>query len=106
MLWAEQVMRLSHSLMIPAVEAKVSDNEKEGTSKKVLDIIAKHGDWIDMHALIQKTRFLKRADRKGILDDLVEAGLLQVKTEKTKTKPKLLYRAIKSQTDSVGENTT
>jgi hypothetical protein len=95
MLWAEQVMRLSHSLMIPAVEAKVSDNEQEGMSKRVLDIIVKHGDWIDTHALIQKTRFVDRPKRKAILDDLVEAGLLQVQSHKTKTKPKVMYRAVR-----------
>jgi hypothetical protein len=96
MLWAEQAVRLSHSLMIPAVEAKVSDNEAEGFSKKVLEVIAKHGDWIDTHTLIQKTRFVDRPKRKGILDDLVEAGLLQVQVKKTKTKPKTMYRAVKT----------
>jgi hypothetical protein len=95
MLWAEQVMRLSHSIMIPAVEAKVSDNEIEGMSKKVLEIIVKHGDWIDTHTLIQRTRFVDRVKRKGILEDLVEAGLLQVQVKKTKTKPQALYRAVK-----------
>jgi hypothetical protein len=96
MLWAEQVVRLSHSLMIPAVETKVSDNETEGMSKKVLDIVRQHGDWIDGWALIQKTRFLKRSDRKGVLDDLVESDALQMRTEKTKTKPKMSYRAVKT----------
>jgi hypothetical protein len=95
MVWAHAVVQLSHDLMIPAVETKISDTETEANSRKLWEVIHKAGGWIDGSQLTQRTRYLSRRDRTALLEDLLEAEQIEMRIEPTASKPRRFYRAIK-----------
>jgi hypothetical protein len=95
MLWAEQVMRLSHSLMIPAVEKHVADNPWEANLKRLWRIISNHGGWMDGTTLNNRCKFLNSRDRDSALQQLEESGLIEIRVERTATKPCRYYRALR-----------
>jgi hypothetical protein len=96
MRWGYRVVELSQSLMLPAIEHHVADSPWEASMKKLLNIIRKHGDWIDISTINSRCYFLKARDRNEMLAQLIDGGTLKVKKEETGTK-KRTYVMLTSQ---------
>ncbi len=92
MAWARALAEHSIATLARAVERYVADSQHEAMLKKVVEILRRHGGWIDGHALARKTQFLSRRDRNELISQLEESGMLEKSTEGTSTKPRKLIR--------------
>lgn len=66
-------------------EDQVSDNETEATHKKVLQII-KRGREVTGSELAKATQFLKKREREEIVQTLLDAGQISVRTQRVGTR--------------------
>jgi hypothetical protein len=79
--------------MLRQVFSYVSDNETEASRKRVLRLIP--GDGISLLELNRKTGWLRGRERRDILSDLQEAGLVVVEVlEPTGGRPKTIIRSM------------
>lgn len=91
--WAADLVRWSLAILLEQARRHVADSEHEAMAKRLLEIIRKHGGWIDGNTLSNKARSIPRKLRADLLADLVEGGDLEVKQERTSTKPRTMLRA-------------
>ena len=88
MQWAcELAMYLSH-VAIKTIENNVADSEHEKTLNKVTSIIKNYndknkGEHMPHSKLCNYVRFIKGRERNEILQQLVESGIIDVRTEKS-----------------------
>jgi hypothetical protein len=81
--------------LVKAIGAHVSDNEREATSKRVLDLISKAGKkGITQSELTNKTQWLKRHERDEILEDLRTGGLAIFEVVQTNGRPRNVWRSL------------
>jgi hypothetical protein len=91
--WAAAFVRWTQSELLEQSERFIADSQHEAGLKKLLDIIRRHGGWMDGHTLAKKTQFLNRRDRNEQISQLEEAGEIEKSREEGTTKPRLLIRA-------------
>ena len=91
--WAERLVDHCLATVLDQATRFIADSEHEAMGKRVLEIIRRHGDWMDGSTLARKTQFLSRKMRAEFVADLIEGGFLNVRYEKTGTKPRTLVRA-------------
>jgi len=79
--------------LVKAIDAHVADNEREATSKRVLDLIAKAGKkGITQSELTNKTQWLKRHERDEILGDLRISERALSELEHTNGRPRFVWK--------------
>lgn len=88
--WAVKLGNFLTRRLLVGCRDFVSENETENRTKRVLAMIPKTG--IKAAALTIKTQWLRGKERTEILNDLIGAGLIEVDTIATKTKPATIYR--------------
>lgn len=81
--------------MLAMAEAHVSRNAIESDKKKLLRIVADSGGRIRLNELTRKTQWLKKRERNEYLDELIEAGEVEMEREETPTKPVTWLRNVK-----------
>ena len=91
--WAASLVRWTQALVVQHAERYVADNPYEAEQKKLLEVIRRHGGWMDGRTLVQRTRFIPKKMRNELISALLEAGDIVTKQESTATKTRTLIRA-------------
>jgi hypothetical protein len=91
--WATSLVKHCQATVIDQVERYIADSEYEAQQKRVLEVIRRHGSWLNGNEIAQKIRFIKARERGEILSHLAEAGLIETKQQNTAGRPMLLIRA-------------
>jgi len=82
--WAQKFAECHLNNMFDFIDVSISENVIEKTSNKLYSVIRKHTDGICATELGAKTRWLTKNQRKSMLDDLVESGMVKVENETNK----------------------
>jgi hypothetical protein len=90
--WGRALAEHSIGTLARAVERYVADTQHEAMLKKVVEILRRHGDWIDGGTFARKTQFLSRRDRNEVITQLEESGMIELSREPTGSKPRSLIR--------------
>lgn len=91
--WARKLADHCLNTLVKGIQRHVADTEHEAKLKKVLEIVRRHGTWMDGNTLSRKTQFLNRKDRNELVAQLEESGDLEFAREAGTTKPRNLIRA-------------
>lgn len=94
--WARELatwcMNRTHRL----AEAHVADSQTEADTKRVLRLIAAAGEiGLTANQVARRTQWLRRGDRKDIMQTLVESGQVLAITSGTPQHPSTTYRALR-----------
>jgi len=79
--WAQKYVTFAIKKNIAFLKDKLFDNELESESKRVLQIIKAKNDWVGKAEITRKTQWLRGGRRGEILNQLIEADLIQSKKE-------------------------
>jgi hypothetical protein len=81
--------------LVKMIGAHVAVNEREATSKRVLDLIAVAGKkGITQSELTNKTQWLKRQERDEILEDLRVSERTLFEVEQTNGRPRFVWKVV------------
>lgn len=92
--WAHQLVVWCIERTMVVAEARVADSPQEALTKRVLRIVTASGPrGLTQHRLTRATQWLRRGDRKDILQTLVESGQVATKTQPIGSRAPTLYFA-------------
>ena len=92
--WAIELVTFMVQKNISFLKDRVSDNETEDESKRVLRLIKSKRGWIGQREITRRTQWLKGQRRNEILNGLVEGGLVKVKEGHESGRPKKEFAAV------------
>jgi hypothetical protein len=88
--WAKHLANWLTRKMLLKCSEEVSENEVEAKSKRILKIVG--AKRISRNELIRKLQWIRPRERREVLDDMVQCGLLTEEIESTGGRPKTWYR--------------
>lgn len=92
--WARKLVLWCTERTQAAAEARVADSKVEADTKRLLRLIDACGDaGMPSARLSRSTQWLRRSDRKDLLQTLIESGQVVTATKATSTKPATVYVA-------------
>jgi hypothetical protein len=93
--WAQAIVEHCTGRMIADADRYVADNPYEASLKRVRGVISRAGD-VGIHhsALLRSNINLKAKELRDVLQALFEAGMIEVVTQPSATKPATVYRAV------------
>src|SRR5262249_52425498 len=89
--WACAVSEHLTRRMLFLAQQWVADGQFDARQKKVLRIIREAGGVIGHSDLYSKTRWLTPKERQEVLENLTQTGQIEVRTQATATKPRMVY---------------
>jgi hypothetical protein len=96
MRWGIAVADHCADFLVEAVKANVASSEYEKTQKQVLKAVTdRRGEWVSHSDLVRATRSVEPRKRTEALQDLADAGLVEVRQEEAAKngRPPRFYRA-------------
>lgn len=90
--WGRALAEHSIGTLARAVERYVADTQHEAMLKKVLNVLRRHGGWMEAGEFARATQFLSRRDRNEVTVQLEETGMIERKSEPTRTRPRTMLR--------------
>lgn len=92
--WACDLVTWCTERTMQIAEQRVADSPQEALTKRVLRVVTAAGaKGISASKLTRATQWLRRSDRKDILQTLIESGQVQAQVEATATNPRTTYLA-------------
>jgi hypothetical protein len=94
--WALELVTWCLNRTHRLAEAHVSDSQTEADTKRVLRLVVAAGEiGLTANQIARRTQWLRRGDRKDILQTLVESGQVLAITSGTPQHPSTTYRALR-----------